>query len=243
MSARNDSIPAARASSASRSTSSVPIPRCWQSSATANATSPTLPSRTSRAIAHRLAFDVGDQHVMIRVDAGEQLQVGRKEHVLRAAEPEPARRRAEPVEDSLDRRGGHHAGAAESSGRRCTRDCMRPCCRRAMACRVGSTGHLYEMARPGHYASSDGAGDSLPRLRGAAPRLLDLRRGRRRSSSARAGSRISRRNGPTPTSGRSTPSSPGRIAWCASTGSGAGSRRASSTRDRRSSPKVASSKR
>ena len=46
-----------------------------------------------------------------------------------------------------------------------------------MACRVGTTGHLCEMARPGHYASTDGAGDSLPRLRGAAPRLLDLRRG------------------------------------------------------------------
>ncbi len=52
----------------------------------------------------------------------------------------------------------------------------------------------------------------------------------RRSSSARAGSRISRRNGPTPTRGRSMPSSRARIAWCASTGSAAGSRRASSTR-------------
>ena len=54
-----------------------------------------------------------------------------------------------------------------------------------MACRIGATGHLSEMARPGHYASLDGAGDSLPRLRGPAPRLLDLRRrsaDRRRSA-------------------------------------------------------------
>src|SRR5207244_12616516 len=28
-------------------------------------------------------------------------------------------------------------------------------CRRAMACRIGATGHLSEMARPGHYAKPD----------------------------------------------------------------------------------------
>ena len=61
------------------------------------------------AVAHepcdpdRLAFDVGEQDVMVRIDPGEELQIGRKEHVLRAAEAEPARDRAEPVEDRLDR--------------------------------------------------------------------------------------------------------------------------------------------
>ena len=51
----------------------------------------------------RLAADERHEHVVVGIDAREQRQVGREQHVLRAAEAEQARARPEPVEDRLNR--------------------------------------------------------------------------------------------------------------------------------------------
>ena len=50
----------------------------------------------------RLAVGERDEHMVIRVDAGQLLEVGGAQRRLRAAEPEQAGPRSEPVEDRLD---------------------------------------------------------------------------------------------------------------------------------------------
>ena len=63
-----------------------PDPAALPLSATSTATSAVAPSRTRRAMPIGSQLDQRDEHVVVSVHAREQLEITRREHVLRAAE-------------------------------------------------------------------------------------------------------------------------------------------------------------
>ena len=239
------SMPAARASAASRSARIVPTPRCCHSSTTANATSASAPSRTRRAIPIGVPWTSATSDVVVGVDAasaasrsaGAQRGLGapepeQRESAARAASKTDWTTAAFALPERPDRDPSDHFrvhGPSMSAGHGPPHRPDGP------SLRHGPSGPLRLAYMDQEIRFLD--------FEGAAARLLEPRRRPADRLRAALGQPSRRGVGRPSPAGRSTRRSRRRTACCASTASAAGSRHGSSSRARPSRPSRVSSKR